>query len=60
VNFREARKSIGQRVAYRARPGWPPEYGVITSVNTMLVFVRFDGDAWSKGCKPESLARLVK
>lgn len=42
MTIEEAHQAIGARVTYR--PGWegaPSEYGVITSANSRVVFVRY-------------------
>lgn len=57
LNVDEARRHIGERVAYRA-PGRPPEFGVITSVGpgwNGYVFVRYDGDTGGKATRAEDL-----
>jgi hypothetical protein len=45
---------IGRGVKY-FDGGWRTEYGVITSFNEKVVFVRFVGDFHSKGCRREDL-----
>lgn len=52
----QARAAIGRRVIYR--PGYaeaPPEYGVITSVNTKYVFVRYGSAVQSAATDPTDL-----
>jgi hypothetical protein len=55
----EAHEHIGARVVYHPRrSGAVPEYGEITSVGTMYVFVRYsdqDATANGKGTAPEFL-----
>lgn len=54
----EARQVIGRYVIYKPWPEAPPERwerGVITSVSTTLVFVRYGGDQHSKGTSPRDL-----
>jgi|GEM_PF-1317531 len=47
---------IGRAVVYLAHhPGAKPEDGVITSFNEYCVFVRYRGDAHSKGTRREDL-----
>jgi hypothetical protein len=46
---------IGRRVVYRLR-GASPKYGVIAAINTLpRVFVRFDGQHYSRGVNPADL-----
>ena len=48
---------VGSRVVWKK--GYPKaESGVITSVNSKYVHVRFDGDLHSKGCYPRDLQRV--
>lgn len=55
----EAQKWVGRQVAYRAGyPGAPEEYGVVTSVNELYIFVRFGNYGCSQACAPRDL-RLV-
>lgn len=42
------RTDVGRRVLYCPYVGAAPEPGVITSFNDAYVFVRYDGDAFSK------------
>lgn len=46
---------VGRWVHYKWDDGWRVEYGVITSFNEGMVFVRFVGDVGSKGCVREDL-----
>jgi hypothetical protein len=48
ISLEEARNRIGDRVDYR-RHGGPPQPGVITSVNSIYVFVRYDSAHPSSG-----------
>ena len=50
----EARERIGQKVVYRTAYGRTEE-GVITSVNSSHVFVRYGSDVGSKSTAPEAL-----
>lgn len=55
MNIAEARDHQGERVRY-SRPGQPDEYGTITGFSTgHLVFVRYDGDQFSKATDPADL-----
>ena len=55
----EARASIGRRVEYRPpHPALPAEEGVITSVNSRFVFVRYGDDLTAKATPPEHLTLL--
>jgi len=55
MTIEQARENIGRRVTYN--PGWEEliEYGVITSVNDVFVFVRYGNDINSKATNPELL-----
>ncbi len=54
MTLTEAREAEGKRVMYTG--GWRPEYGVITSLSTgAYVFVRYDGDPFSKATFPGDL-----
>lgn len=44
----EAHDHVGRKVVYRPYPSAPPEEGVVTSVNTAFVFVRYGDDVHSK------------
>jgi hypothetical protein len=45
-----------RRVIYHAAPvGTLGEVGIITSVNSTYVFVRFGTDQYSKACRPQDL-----
>lgn len=51
---------VGRSVVYRARhPNAKTEDGVITSFNDYCVFVRYRGDAHSKGTKRQDLEWLT-
>jgi hypothetical protein len=57
----EAREHIGNKVVYRAAHvpvDAPGEEGVITSVNSSMVFVRYGSDAHSKATCPIDLSPL--
>lgn len=54
----EARHHIGDDVVYTTGYA-PPEEGVITSVSTSLVFVRYKGDPHAKGTNPADLTLLT-
>lgn len=48
---------IGREVEYTGNryPGGKPEFGVITSFNDKLVFVRYDGKRTSEATHPDDL-----
>lgn len=54
----EARERIGNAVVYRPTVG-PVEQGVITSVNSHYVFVRYGSNIGSAATRPEDLETLV-
>lgn len=54
----EAREHIGQRVAYRVA-GDLAEDGVIDSVGTRFVYVRYDGDRYPKATDPADLTLIA-
>lgn len=46
---------VGRQVVYRAgHPGAEPEHGEVTSANSSVVFVRFNGST-SQACTPSDL-----
>lgn len=49
----------GDRISYQSRPG-VFEYGVITSINETIAFVRFDGQIGdtNRGCRIEDLIKI--
>lgn len=51
MTLEEARASIGRTVTYRTYSG-RLDTGVITSVDSRFVFVRFNGDERSKAADP--------
>lgn len=51
----EARRRIGEDVAYRAHATAPLEKGTIASVGEAYVFVRYGGDAGAKATRAEDL-----
>jgi hypothetical protein len=57
----EARAHIGQGVVYQRPdiPDLPAEDGVITSVGSLLVFVRYSGDGHISGTHPHDLTLLA-
>lgn len=57
----EAREHIGNKVVYRAAHvpvGSPGEEGVVTSVNSSMVFVRYGADAQSKATYPGDISPI--
>lgn len=57
----EAREHIGNKVVYRAAHvpvDSPVEEGVITSVNSIMVFVRYGSDAHSKATYPSDISPI--
>lgn len=57
----EAREHIGNKVVYRSAhvpADAPGEEGVITSVNSSMVFVRYGADAHSKATCPSDISPL--
>jgi len=54
----EARNKIGSKVVYRTAYGRTEE-GVITSVNTSYVFVRYGSDYTSKATSADSIEMLA-
>lgn len=54
----EARAHLGNAVVYNT-PGYPPEQGVITSVNAHFVFVRYGADMHSKATSASFLTPLA-
>ena len=55
----EARERIGQKVVYRTAYGRSEE-GVITSVNSAYVFVRYGSDVGSKGTDADALEPISR
>lgn len=56
MTIEEAKENINKTVLYNAYPGTGgAEVGVITSVNTTYVFVRFGADLHSKAVYPDDL-----
>ena len=53
MTLEQAAANVGRRVLYRTAHG--QESGVITSVGTVFVFVRYGSDTGSKATDPESL-----
>lgn len=53
----EARDHIGEAVAYRAA-GALAEDGVITSVGTRVVYVRYEGGRYPKATNPADLTLI--
>lgn len=51
----EARANIGRAVTYRPHPAAPIESGIITSVGTVYVFVRYDNSHTSQATRPDDL-----
>lgn len=58
MKLEEARDHIGDGVVYSPSHG-KGEDGVITSVNTQWVFVRYIGDMHSKATAPDQLTLLM-
>jgi hypothetical protein len=58
MTLEQARERIGDGVVYRS--GGDAEDGVITSVNSTYVFVRYRGDTGSKATYPEDLEFLAR
>jgi hypothetical protein len=57
ITLKDANRWAGlhREVIYHAAPGTLGEVGVITSVNSSYVFVRFGHDRYSKACRPQDL-----
>lgn len=55
----EARACIGNAVVYRPHWIYPSEQGVVTSVGTIYVFVRYGTDVHSKATHPSQLEPLT-
>jgi len=56
----EAKNNIGREVRYDPFHGADPEFGVITSANDTIIFVRYDGDRHPKATSPEDLTFTQK
>lgn len=57
MTLAEAKSLIGEAVVYRPRGG-PVEQGVVTSVGSSYVFVRYGGDETSKATRAEDIEPL--
>lgn len=55
ITLEQAKANIGNRVTYTCAGSQDKEYGVITSVNSKFVFVRYGSDINSKATSPEDL-----
>lgn len=58
MTIEQARDAVGRKVVYRAEyqtPREPGEEGVITSVNSQYVFVRYGAKAGSQATYPRNL-----
>lgn len=58
MTLEEASQNVGRKVIYTPFKGCDPkdkEYGVITSVNSLYVFVRYGSDINSKATGAEDL-----
>jgi hypothetical protein len=55
ISRTEAVDNVGRAVVYRPHGGAQEERGVITSVSSMWVFVRYGSDANSKATSPTQL-----
>jgi hypothetical protein len=55
VKLAEAAEAIDRKVVWCPRLGSPKEEGVITSVNSTFVFVRYGSDQHSKATRPQEL-----
>jgi hypothetical protein len=59
MTLAEARERIGAGVVYTPKGGGRREDGVITSVGSTFVFVRYTGDSGSKATDPADLVPLA-
>lgn len=58
MTLSEAREGVGRAVVYEPFKGCDQgqlEYGMITSVNERVAFVRYGSDKYSKATAPEDL-----
>ena len=55
MNLQEAQLATGHGVTYQPHPAAPREYGTITAVSQLFVFVLFEGETRAKACRAEDL-----
>jgi hypothetical protein len=55
VTLDDARDNIGRRVVYRPHHETEPEFGFITSVSELLVFVRYGSNPHPQGTPADRL-----
>ena len=55
MTLEQAKENIGRKVIYRPYKGGEPEEGVISSVNTQFVFVRYGDDCSGQATSADDL-----